>query len=48
MKENRLKSKNQRIPVKYDSHEAQTNNNMQEKTFDEYFVQDAKDIFNRL
>jgi hypothetical protein len=29
MKENRLKSKNQRIPVKYVHNEAQTNNNME-------------------
>lgn len=34
MKENRLKSKNQRIPVKYVHNEAQTNNNMEEKNFD--------------
>lgn len=48
MKENRLKSKNQRLPAKFVSSVAQTNDEMKEKDFEEYFVQDAKNIFNRL
>ena len=48
MKENRLKSKNQRLPAKFISSVAQTNDEMKEKDFEDYFVQDAKDIFNRL
>jgi hypothetical protein len=48
MKENRLKSKNQRLPAKFISSVAQTNDEMKEKDFEEYFVQDAKNIFNRL
>ena len=48
MKELRLKTKNQRIPAKYISSVAQTNDQMQEKDFDQYFVEDAKNIFDRL
>jgi hypothetical protein len=48
MKENRLKSKNQRLPAKFVSNVAQTNDDMKEKDFDDYFVQDANDIFDRL
>lgn len=48
MKENRLKSKNQRLPAKFISSVAQTNDEMKEKDFEDYFVQDAKDIFDRL
>ena len=48
MKELRLKSKNQRLPAKFVSSVAQTNDQMQEKDFDEYFVQDAKNIFDKL
>jgi hypothetical protein len=38
MKENRLKSKNQRLPAKFISSMAQTNDEMQEKDFEDYFV----------
>ncbi len=48
MKENRLKSKNQRLPAKFVSNVAQTNDDMKEKDFDDYFVQDANDVFDRL
>jgi hypothetical protein len=48
MKESRLKSKNQRLPAKFVSNVAQTNDDMKEKDFDDYFVQDANDIFDRL
>ena len=48
MKELRLKSKNQRLPAKFVSSVAQTNDQMQEKDFDQYFVQDAKNIFDKL
>lgn len=48
MKENQLKAKTQRIPIKYVPMVAQTNDQMQEKDFEEYFVEDATDIFNRL
>ena len=48
MKELRLKSKNQRLPAKYVNSVAQTNDQMQEKDFDDYFVLDAKNIFDRL
>ncbi len=48
MKENRLKSKNQRLPLKFASTVAQTNEEMKEKDFEDYFVQNAKDIFDRL
>jgi hypothetical protein len=48
MKENRLKSKNQRLPAKFVSSLAQTNDHMQEKDFDDYFIQDASSIFDRL
>ena len=48
MKELRLKTKNQRIPAKYISSVAQTNDQMQEKDFNQYFVEDAKNIFDRL
>lgn len=48
MKENRLKSKNQRLPAKFLSTLAQTNDDMKEKDFDDYFIQDANDIFDRL
>ena len=44
----RLKSKNQRLPAKYVNSVAQTNDQMQEKDFDDYFVLDAKNIFDRL
>ena len=48
MKENRLKSKNQRLPAKFVSSLAQTNDQMQEKDFDDYFTEDATSIFDRL
>lgn len=48
MKENRLKSKNQRLPAKFVSNVAQTNDDMKEKDFDNYFLHDANDIFDRL
>lgn len=48
MKENKLKSKNQRLPAKFTENVAQTNDQMQEKDFEDYFVQDAKNIFTRL
>ena len=48
MKENRLKSKNQRLPAKFVSNVAQTNDDMKEKDFDDYFLHDANDIFDRL
>lgn len=48
MKENRLKSKNQRMPAKFISSVAQTNDQMQEKDFQDYFVEDASSIFSRL
>ena len=48
MKELRLKSKNQRLPAKYVNSVAQTNDQMQEKDFDDYFVLDANNIFDRL
>ena len=48
MKDNRLKSKNQRLPAKFVSNVAQTNDDMKEKDFNDYFVQDANDIFDRL
>jgi replication initiation and membrane attachment protein DnaB len=38
MKENRLKSKNQRLPAKFVNSVAQTNDDMKEKDFDDYFV----------
>ena len=48
MRENRLKAKNQRIPIKFVSTKAQTNDEMQEKDFEQYFVEDANNIFNQL
>ena len=48
MKELRLKSKNQRLPAKFVNSVAQTNDQMEEKDFDDYFVQDAKNIFDRI
>ena len=48
MKQNRLKSKNQRLPAKFSDNVAQTNDQMKEKDFEDYFVQDAKNIFDRL
>ena len=48
MKELRLKSKSQRLPVKFVNSLAQTNDQMEERDFDEYFVEDAKNIFARL
>lgn len=36
------------MPAKFISSITQTNDIMQEKDFDEYFVQDAKNIFDRL
>jgi len=48
MKENRLKSKNQRLPAKFISSVAQTNDQMEEKDFEDYFVEDAESIYDRL
>lgn len=36
------------MPVKFADTLAQTNDVMEEKDFDEYFVRDAKNIFDRL
>lgn len=48
MKELKLKSKNQRLPAKYTDNVAQTIDQMKEKDFEDYFVEDAKNIFDRL
>ncbi len=36
------------MPIKFASTVAQTNDQMKEKDFEDYFVQNAKDIFDRL